>query len=201
MPQAMRCESVLDWQPAGERRVVGGLFAAASAVADVGLVGDCVAVEPEPDGASAARAASGAVGGGQPCCSSPGRWSERLAGDRWWPGGDWDSRPCRGVCDDEPAGLVVGGWVVAVAGGAEDPAGVVAVAVVSSVGAEEQVLAGPVMPGATCRRHMRSAAARTSGPGRSGGRTGTGGCRPAARVPRWCCGGSRLWAGAGGNGR
>ena len=54
MPQAMRCESVLDWQPAGERRVVGGLFAAASAVADVGLVGDCVAVEPEPDGASAA---------------------------------------------------------------------------------------------------------------------------------------------------
>ena len=48
VPQAVRRQPVLDRQPAGQRRVAGGLLAAARAVTGL-VVGDGPPVEPQPD--------------------------------------------------------------------------------------------------------------------------------------------------------
>jgi hypothetical protein len=111
-------------------------------------------------------ARTAAVGFGAPQAYQPGRapagrGSERLAGHGWRPRRDRDARPCRGIRDYQPAWLPVRRRVPPVAGRAEDAPRVVAVPVVTAVGAEETYRPVP-----SCPRRRRIAAARTSGPGR-----------------------------------
>jgi hypothetical protein len=58
VPEAVRRQPVLDRQPAGRRRVAGGLLAAAWAVTGLVLVGDDPPVEPQPDRVPASLARS-----------------------------------------------------------------------------------------------------------------------------------------------
>jgi hypothetical protein len=64
-----------------------------------------------------------------------GRWPVVRVEARWGggPGGGWGAGPAGGVGDDKAGGAALRGFVAAVAGGAEDAAGVVAAPVVAAV--------------------------------------------------------------------
>ncbi|HLX48995.1 MAG TPA: hypothetical protein VKS82_11735 [Streptosporangiaceae bacterium] len=104
--------------------------------------------ETEADGQPAGE--RGGTGDGADAVTA--RRGEGLAAGAWWergPGGDGGAGPVGGVGDDEPGGVARDGLVAAVAGGAEDAAGVVAAPVVAAVGAQEQVAsAAAVLRGA-----------------------------------------------------
>jgi len=77
------------------------------------------------------------------------------AGRGEWPHGDRDARPDRGIGDDQPCRAAGCRFEPPVAGRAEHAAGVVAAPVVTVIGPEEHIPAGPAVQGRAPRSAVR----------------------------------------------